>query len=199
MSNNLIIQFRGISKDIINRYGENHDKIATVKNTCKLISMDEPIPENCILPEEELFPEEPILLNSLPKEKLLPPEPPLITLDILEKRANNQKELDRVSKLRRYNGTLQIVNFLFSVILSLIALRFGLQFYGAENEGIFQIIYNITYLFMSPIFSLQKSVPDYGASHIEIEALIAIAFYAVIAPVISFIINICHHMDFDLV
>jgi hypothetical protein len=202
MSNNLIIQFRGISREIIDRYGkEEHAKIATVKNHCQLIHMDEPIPVDDLLPGAKFIPlDEPFSVNnSLPMGRSVAPEQPLLTLDILEKRANNRKELDKVSKIRKYNGTIQLANLIFTMILSIITLRFTLQLFGAASDGIVNAIYNMTYLFMAPVFSLQRSMPVYGSAHIEIEAIIAIAFYALISPAISFIINICQKMDFDLV
>lgn len=74
-----------------------------------------------------------------------------------------------------------IVYFIFGVIITLLALRFVLLLFGANpNAGFSQIIYTLTAPFMAPFFSVFGTTRLEG-SVFEWSTLLAIVIYALLA------------------
>lgn len=76
----------------------------------------------------------------------------------------------------------RIVSYILGVIEVILALRFLLALLGANRSNDFaQFVFNISQPFVQPFFGLFGYTPQYGASHVEVFTLVAMAVYALIA------------------
>ncbi|HEX8349066.1 MAG TPA: YggT family protein [Hymenobacter sp.] len=84
------------------------------------------------------------------------------------------------------NLAARIVRFIAGTIIGLLALRFLLSLLGANRGNTFaDIIYGITYPFVSPFFGLFGYDATYGRSRFEFETLVAMLVYALLAMAIA--------------
>lgn len=89
------------------------------------------------------------------------------------------------------NVASRIVWYIAGIITILLAFRFVLSLLGANRDNPFaDFIYSVTYPLVAPFFGLFGYEVQYGVSRFEIETLVAIAVYAVIAYAISALLNI---------
>ncbi|MEQ8187979.1 MAG: hypothetical protein ABRQ39_08420 [Candidatus Eremiobacterota bacterium] len=93
----------------------------------------------------------------------------------------NKKVVTDFSTVRKINIGINIVNYIFTVILSIITLRFAFLIFGVKDN----IIYKITNLLLFPVFHLLGTVPSVSPPHVERESLVAIALYAIIVSFVS--------------
>jgi hypothetical protein len=85
----------------------------------------------------------------------------------------------------------RIVWFIAGVIIILLSFRFILSLLGANTTNSFaNFIYTTSHPFVAPFFSLFSYNPSYGASRFELYTLVAILVYAVLAWIISALVNI---------
>jgi len=97
-----------------------------------------------------------------------------------------------VSAQRSGQSTAQrIVWFITGVILTLLAFRVVLSLLGANrSNGFADFIYSVSYPFVAPFFGLFNYEAQYGVSRVEIETLVAMFFYVVVAAGIAQLIKI---------
>ncbi len=93
----------------------------------------------------------------------------------------NKKVITDFSTVKKITIAINIINYIFTVILSLITLRFAFLIIGVKDN----IIYKITGLFLYPVFHLLGTVSSVSPPHLERESLVAIALYAVMVSFIS--------------
>lgn len=85
----------------------------------------------------------------------------------------------------------RLVWYIAGVLITLLAFRFVLSLLGANRGNAFaDFIYGVTYPFVAPFFGLFGYQVQYGVSRFEIETLVAIAVYAIVAYGISALVNI---------
>jgi len=85
----------------------------------------------------------------------------------------------------------RVVYYISGVLLALLAFRFVLSLLGANRaNGFADFIYGATYPFVAPFFGLFGYKVEYGVSRVEIETLVAMAVYALIAYGIAKMIRI---------
>jgi hypothetical protein len=85
----------------------------------------------------------------------------------------------------------RIVWYIAGVLLTFMAFRFILSLLGANRSNAFaDFIYSVTYPFVAPFFGLFGYKVEYGVARFEIETLVAMAVYALIAWGIVKLINI---------
>lgn len=85
----------------------------------------------------------------------------------------------------------RIVWYIAGVILTLLAFRFILSLLGANrSNGFADFIYAVSYPFVAPFYGLFNYKAQYGVSRFEIETLVAMIFYVVIAAGIVQLIKI---------
>lgn len=78
--------------------------------------------------------------------------------------------------------TEQIIYFITGVLLALMAGRFILSLLGAnQGNGFADFIYGVTYPFVAPFFGLFGYEVEYGVARLEIETLVAMLVYALVA------------------
>lgn len=76
----------------------------------------------------------------------------------------------------------RIIQFLTGILLTILAFRFVLSLLGANREnGFADFIYSFSYPFVAPFFGLFGYEVEYGVSRFEIETLVAMAVYALVA------------------
>jgi hypothetical protein len=76
----------------------------------------------------------------------------------------------------------RIVSYILGVIEVILAFRFVLALLGANRSNDFaQFVFNLSQPFVQPFFGLFGYTPRYGASHVELYTLVAMAVYAIIA------------------
>ena len=76
----------------------------------------------------------------------------------------------------------RVISYITGVIEVVLAFRFILALLGANRSNDFaQFVFNISTPFVEPFFGLFGYTPRYGASHVEIYTLVAMAVYAIIA------------------
>jgi uncharacterized protein YggT (Ycf19 family) len=88
---------------------------------------------------------------------------------------------------RRQAGerVVQVIYLLFGIIEGLILLRFVLKALGANpNAGFAEFIYQITAPLVAPFVGLFSN-PTYGAAVIELQSIIALVVYALVAWVLG--------------
>ncbi len=85
----------------------------------------------------------------------------------------------------------RVVYFIAGIILTILAFRFVLSLLGANRgNGFADFIYSFSYPFVAPFFGLFGYDVQYGVSRFEIETLVAMAVYALIAYAIAKMIRI---------
>jgi hypothetical protein len=86
----------------------------------------------------------------------------------------------------------QIIWFVAGVILLLLGFRFVLSLLGANtSNGFAQFIYNTSHPFVTPFFGLfHYNNIQYGVSRFEVYTLVAMAVYAAVAWILSYLANI---------
>ena len=85
----------------------------------------------------------------------------------------------------------QIIWLIVGILEAILALRFVLALLGADRTNAFaHFIYAATYPFVAPFFGLFGYRFVYGVAHLEIETLVAMGVYALIAWGITKLVNI---------
>ena len=85
----------------------------------------------------------------------------------------------------------RVVWYFAGVLVTLLAFRFVLSLLGANRGNPFaDFIYSFSYPFVAPFFGLFGYQVQYGVSRFEIETLVAIAVYTLVAYGISALVNI---------
>lgn len=75
----------------------------------------------------------------------------------------------------------RVVSYVLGVVEVILAFRFVLALLGANRSNDFaQLVFNVSYPFVQPFFGLFGYTPKYGASHLELYTLVAMAVYAII-------------------
>lgn len=78
------------------------------------------------------------------------------------------------------------VGYVAGLLELLLALRFLLALLGANPANVFaSLVYNVSYPFVAPFFSLFRYNLHYGVSRFEAYTLVAMAIYAIIAYAIA--------------
>lgn len=109
---------------------------------------------------------------------------------------NTVQKTQRISDTRgqdahERNVADRIVWYIAGVLITLLSIRFVLSLLGANRgNGFADFIYSVTYPFAAPFFGLFGYQVQYGVSRFEIETLVAIAVYALVAYGISKLIHI---------
>lgn len=84
-----------------------------------------------------------------------------------------------------------IIWFVCGVLLVLLAFRFILALLGANPGNWFaNFIYTVSHPFVAPFFGLFSYNYHYGISRFEVYTLVAMVVYAVIAWILSALVNI---------
>jgi len=102
-----------------------------------------------------------------------------------EEEVTSSGKLVSSSNIRKINFIIRLVNYFFTVILSLTALRICFQMIGSGDN----FFYKISYIFVHPVFSFMGTVPVYGVQHLERESLIAMLCYAFMVPLLTSVLN----------
>lgn len=85
----------------------------------------------------------------------------------------------------------RIIYYVMGVLLTLLAFRFILSLLGANRgNGFADFIYSLSYPFVAPFFGLFGYEVEYGVARFEIETLVAMLVYAVVAYGIVKLIHI---------
>lgn len=101
--------------------------------------------------------------------------------DVRMSSAGGHRVLHRETRRPIEDIIINIVYFIFGVIITLLALRFVLLLLGANpNAGFSQLIYGLSAPFMAPFFAVFGTTRLEGAVF-EWSALLAIAIYALLA------------------
>ncbi len=80
------------------------------------------------------------------------------------------------------NTAARVVWYIAGVLLALLAIRFVLSLLGANQGNPFaSFIYAVTYPFVAPFFGLFGYTMRYGVVRLEVETLVAMAVYALVA------------------
>lgn len=89
----------------------------------------------------------------------------------------------------------RVVWYVMGVLLILLAFRFVLALLGANlQNGFATFVFNTTYPFVLPFFSLFGYTPTYGVAQLEPSVLVAMAVYALIAWGIVKLVNITRNI-----
>lgn len=94
------------------------------------------------------------------------------------------REVREVSESTVSGATLaeRVVWYIAGILLVLLAFRFVLALLGANpNNAFANFIYDLSYPFVAPFFSLFGYNLQYGVSRFETYTLVAMAVYAIIA------------------
>lgn len=99
--------------------------------------------------------------------------------------------VERVDHVPVSSTTARVIWYIAGVLLTLLAFRFALSLLGANRGNPFaDFIYSTTYPFVAPFFGLFGYSVRYGVSRFEIETLVAMAVYALLAYGIVKLIDI---------
>ena len=86
------------------------------------------------------------------------------------------------SSVRGVSMVARIINYVVGILLSLLAIRFVLSLLGANQGNPFaDFIYSLTYPFVAPFFGLFGYTVKYGVARFELETIIAMVVYALVA------------------
>ncbi len=89
------------------------------------------------------------------------------------------------------NTAARVVWFITGLIITLLAFRFVLSLLGANRANAFaDLVYSVTYPFVAPFLGLFGYQVRYGVSRFEIEALVAMAVYALLGYGIARLLTI---------
>jgi uncharacterized protein YggT (Ycf19 family) len=98
---------------------------------------------------------------------------PVATGDRPERARDSRRTTDRLARL---------VRFIFTVLETLIAIRFVLRLLGANpRSGFASLIYDVTGPLVRPFFGLFGREPTFARSVLEFSSLAAIVVYALLA------------------
>lgn len=79
-----------------------------------------------------------------------------------------------------------IINLVFGIILTLVALRFVLRLLGANPANDFaSFVYNLSHPLVAPFFGLFRFQAELSTRNFELATLIALIVYALIAGLLS--------------
>ncbi|GAC1387483.1 MAG: hypothetical protein NVS1B7_0930 [Candidatus Saccharimonadales bacterium] len=85
----------------------------------------------------------------------------------------------------------RIVSLIGGIIVSLLGLRFILSLLGANRDNAFaSFIYGLSHPFVAPFFGLFNYREQFGVSRIEVETLVAMAFWALLTWGIVYAISL---------
>lgn len=91
---------------------------------------------------------------------------------------------------------IRVVRYILGVLEVILALRFVLALLGANRANDFaQFVFNLSLPFVQPFFGLFSYTPRYGASHVEMYTLVAMAVYALLAWGIIALIRLPRDVD----
>ena len=95
------------------------------------------------------------------------------------------------------NMAARIINLVGTAVIGLLALRFLLSLFGA-NQGnvIADFIYTVSYPFVAPFFGLFNYTPEFGVVRFEFETLIAILAYAMLMTLLIRAVTIDRRSDY---
>ena len=80
------------------------------------------------------------------------------------------------------NKGIQVVWYIAGIIEALLAIRLVLQFLGASPASQFvDFIYRLTEPLVAPFYGIFQTTYEYGTSRLDLETLVAMAIYALIA------------------
>jgi len=86
------------------------------------------------------------------------------------------------SKVGGVSMVARIINYVLGILESLLAIRLVLSLLGANQGNPFaDFIYNVTYPFVAPFFGLFGYTMKYGVSRFELETVVAMLVYALVA------------------
>lgn len=89
------------------------------------------------------------------------------------------------------NVLTNIIWLLFGILLILLALRFLFALLGANpSNGFANFVYSTSHPFVAPFFGLFNYNYHYGISKFETYTLVAIVVYAVVAWILTTLVNI---------
>lgn len=81
-----------------------------------------------------------------------------------------------------YFGVAAILNVVFGIILSLLALRFLFTLLGANPSNQFAgLVYNLSQPLVAPFFGLFNYQPQLEAAHLEVATIVALVVYGLVA------------------
>lgn len=90
----------------------------------------------------------------------------------------------------------RVIYYIMGVLLALLAFRFVLSLLGANRDnGFANLIYSLSYPFVAPFFGLFGYDVQYGVARFEIETLVAMAVYALLAYGIAKLVRIARKAD----
>lgn len=90
----------------------------------------------------------------------------------------------------------RVIYYIMGLLLALLAFRFVLSLLGANRDnGFANLIYSLSYPFVAPFFGLFGYEVQYGVARFEIETLVAMAVYALIAYAIVKMVRIARKTD----
>lgn len=99
-----------------------------------------------------------------------------------------------VAREEATNVAARVVYYISGLLLTLLAFRFVLSLLGANRGNAFaDLIYSVTYPFVAPFFGLFGYSVKYGVARFEIETLVAMAVYALLAYGIVKLMDIPRH------
>ncbi|TAH36704.1 YggT family protein [Candidatus Saccharibacteria bacterium] len=88
----------------------------------------------------------------------------------------------------------RIVNFIGSLIVALLAIRFVLVIVGANAaNGFVDFIYSASYPLVAPFFGIFNYQQDFGVAHIEWSTLLAIVVYAIATALLTGLLSSSSH------
>jgi hypothetical protein len=90
----------------------------------------------------------------------------------------------------------RVIYYIMGVLLTILAFRFVLSLLGANRGNVFaDLIYSLSYPFVAPFFGLFGYTVQYGQSRFEIETLVAMVVYALLAYGIAKLVRIARKAD----
>jgi hypothetical protein len=104
--------------------------------------------------------------------------------EVQEPAATNTRQVNQVTRVSPSGTTVaaRVIWFICGVIEVLLGFRFVLALLGANPANSFaNFIYSASHPFVAPFFSLFGYKLHYGVSRFEIETLVAMLVYAIIA------------------
>lgn len=101
------------------------------------------------------------------------------------------RQVESPAASRATNKLIQVVYFIVGVINVLLALRLVLQLLGASRaSGFVDFIYSLTEPLVAPFYGVFQTTVSYGVSRLELESLLAIVIYSLVAWGIASLIRL---------
>ncbi len=113
-----------------------------------------------------------------------------------EKTQQGNAEVEKQSITHRSSGDgaikgVKIVYLLYSILAGLLVIRFVFSLLGASRSNAFaDLIYSVTGILVSPFRGLFNINTVYGVSRFDIESIVAIIIYGLVAWVIAKIFDL---------